>query len=678
VPYPTFPNPPDRPCVRTVEVEQRMTARQPHRSPDIAPATATHGRTAQPESRRAHQRAGRRLAVTRAIAVLATFVGATYLVWRAAFTLNPESLVLSWTLWILEAHAIIGLGVFVFALWDTGSKRPPTDELPEGRTAVLIATYNEPPEVLIPVIDAAVALEGEHETWVLDDGNRPEIEELAHRLGASYLARPDNRHAKAGNLNHAIEVVDADFIAVLDADHVPHPHFLSNTLPYLNDPDIALVQTPQDFYNENSFEHVNGRGAKRRRGAYTEQSLFYRVIQPAKNRWQSAFWCGTGAVLRTRALREIGGIATESITEDLQTTIRLHRAGWKSRYHDEVLARGLAAPTAEEYQLQRRRWCIGAMQTLRIERPITDRALTGEQRLSYAVTLLAWFDAVRVLGLILLPAVVLLTGLAPISAPLTTFLVFFTLTFVLQQWAMVRLGRGHLRPIASTIFDLVRLQATLGALFTAFTGREVNFSVTPKGRTSHQVRRIRLPRLLIAISVLYVLALSFYAATLAGLTGQEYATPGVAHGAAFWLVVGGLLLWRSIDRVRELDFAPERRASHRHTVHAPARLTGERGVVTDLSLTGARVDVGTELPWLKHGEPLLLTVADDETEHELTGNVAGIDRHPDGRSTVRLAFHGGQYEPLARLTAGLFHPQAASRVRSDAGQRLAQSIGVAV
>jgi len=632
------------------------------------PGSPAHGRRSHDE---------RRLAITRFVAVLATLVGATYLIWRAAFTLNPDALALSWLLWTLEAHAIAGLGVFVFALWDTGSNRPPTDELPDGRVAVFITTYDEPAEILIPVIDAAVALEADHETWVLDDGNRPEIEELAHRLGARYLARPDNRHAKAGNINHALEVVDADFVAVLDADHVPHPKFLANTLPYLNDPALALVQTPQDFYNEDSFEHVNGRGGKRRRGAYTEQSLFYRVIQPAKNRWESAFWCGTGAVLRVEALRQVGGVATESITEDLQTTIRLHRAGWKSRYHNEVLARGLAAPTAEEYQLQRRRWCIGAIQTLRIERPITDRSLTGEQRLSYAVTIFAWFDAVRVLGLILLPALVLLTGAAPIAAPLGTFLAFFGVTFLLQQWAMVRLGRGHLRPIASTIFDLARLQSTLVALYMAFTGRKVGFAVTPKGRTSGEVRRIRVPRLLMGLGGLYLVALSYYLATIAGVTGQEYASPGVAHGAAFWLVVGGVLLWLAVGRIRATDFAPERRASHRHEVNAPTYLSGEHGVMTDLSLTGARVDVGTELFWLRQGEPLLLTVTGDETDRELTANVAAVDRHPDGRSTVRLAFHGGQYEDLARLTEGLFHPQGTSPSRSPEGQRMAHVLRAA-
>ena len=104
-------------------------------------------------------------------------------------------------------------------------------------------------------------------------------------------------------------------------------------------------------------------------GWASEQALFYRILQPGKNRWTGAFWCGTGAVVRVAALREVGGVATETITEDIHTTIRLHRRGWRTVYHNEVLARGLAASDAATYQLQRHRWGTGAMQVLRSENP---------------------------------------------------------------------------------------------------------------------------------------------------------------------------------------------------------------------------------------------------------------------------------------------------------------------
>ena len=78
---------------------------------------------------------------------------------------------------------------------------------------------------------------------------------LAATLGARYLTRPDNADAKAGNLNHALQSIDTDLVAVLDADHIARPDFLRNTIGYFDDPELALVQTPQDFYNLDSFEH---------------------------------------------------------------------------------------------------------------------------------------------------------------------------------------------------------------------------------------------------------------------------------------------------------------------------------------------------------------------------------------------------------------------------------------
>src|SRR5690606_3900041 len=143
--------------------------------------------------------------------------------------------------------------------------------------AVVIPTVNEGPEILVPTIAAAVAMEPVHETWVLDDGNRPEIEELAAKLGARYLARPTHEHAKAGNLNRALGVIDAEILAVLDADHVAAPEFLRATLGYFSDPRVALVQTPQDFYNVTSFEHGPGETYGE---PFHEQTLFYRLLQP--------------------------------------------------------------------------------------------------------------------------------------------------------------------------------------------------------------------------------------------------------------------------------------------------------------------------------------------------------------------------------------------------------------
>ena len=434
----------------------------------------------------------RRRFVVRASAIVALTVSVAYLIWRVSFTLG--TLWLAIPLWLLEVHAVVGLGLFTFSLWDLDASQIPAPVTStDRRISLLIPTYNEPSEVLLPTIAAAVALAPVHETWVLDDGERPWVRDLALTLGARYLARTNHRHAKAGNLNHVLGLIDADLVAILDADHVASPDFLTHTIGYFSDPSIAVVQTPQDFYNVSSFEHGANRSWfwRHRRGtAFNEQRLFYRAIQPGKNRWGAAFWCGTNAVVRASALRDVGGVATETVTEDIHTSIRLHRRGWHTVYHNEVLAHGLAARDAEQYQAQRLRWGTGAMQLLHAEHPITGPGLNLRQRAAYATTILGWFDAWRTLGYVLVPLAVLFSGASPIHARALTFVLAFGLTLLTQRLAIAMLSRGYAPAGLATLFEFVRLQTTMAATLSYLRPGERPFTVTAKrgadGRHRHQ------------------------------------------------------------------------------------------------------------------------------------------------------------------------------------------------
>lgn len=127
---------------------------------------------------------------------------------------------------------------------------------------------------------------------MLDDGQRLWVRAMAASLGARYITREERTHAKAGNLNHALAQLDLDVIGVLDADHIADIGFLTHTLGYFEDPQVAVVQTPQDFYNLDSFEHDKNRSwfwRGRRSISFNEQRLFYRAIQPGKNRWKAVF-----------------------------------------------------------------------------------------------------------------------------------------------------------------------------------------------------------------------------------------------------------------------------------------------------------------------------------------------------------------------------------------------------
>ena len=587
----------------------------------------------------------------RSIAIIALAVNLGYLVWRTTSTIDLAVWWVSLPLLVLEVHAAIGIALFAFSLWDVDDlpTSHPIREAP-GRIAVLIPTFNESAEILIPTIAAAVAMRVEHETWVLDDGDRPDVARLAAALGARYLTRPTHEHAKAGNVNHALEHVKADFVAILDADHVASDEFLVRTLSYLEDPAVALVQTPQEFYNTESFEHASGDGDER----FHEQALFYRVLQPGKNRWRAAFWCGTGAVVRMTALRDVGGVATETITEDIHTTIRFHRRGWRTVYHNEVLTRGLAASDAATYQLQRLRWGTGAMQVFRRENPLFVPGLTIAQRLAYAATLLGWFDAWRSLGYLVLPVVVLVTGAVPIRAEPMTFLVYFGLTFFLGQLAMRVLSRGCHRPMLSVVFELVRMSPNIAATLTLFSRRRIGFRVSPKGRTGDARRPAPEPRLLSLTALASVAGLAWFAVTLLGRTPTRYEVPWAAYATAGWLILNVILLVSAMRRVRALRFAGERRASHRFETVLEGQIDGAACEIHDLSLTGAQVAVAdlTNLP--SHvltvpidGEDVILEAVLRSTRRVGSVTIVGIEFLPD------------QDAARARLSLGLFKTRLA-------------------
>ncbi|MFL5756610.1 MAG: glycosyltransferase [Chloroflexota bacterium] len=593
----------------------------------------------------------------RALAVLALAVSFIYLAWRAAATLDLAVWWVSVPLLVLEIHAALGLVLFTFSLWDVDHRPASRDVTATNlRIAVLVPTYNEEPEILIPTVAAAVAMRLPHETWVLDDGARPEIEQLARDLGARYIARPTHEHAKAGNLNHALGQIDADLIAVLDADHVASPELLVRTVGYFDDPRVAVVQTPQEFYNVASFEHDTVAGDGER---FHEQALFYRVLQPGKNRWGGAFWCGTGAVLRLAALRDVGGVATETITEDIHTTIRFHRRGWRTVYHNEVLARGLAAADADTYQAQRLRWGTGAMQVLRRENPLVVSGLTLGQRLAYATTLLGWFDAWRTLGFLVLPIVVVLTGAIPIRADAVTFVVGFGASFVLQQLALRALSRGCHRPVLSVVFELVRMTANLRATMTLLTHGRPRFAVTPKGRTGDGRRRVRVPgplRLLVTASFI---ASAWFALTLLGVTPIRYADPGPIAASFAWMLVDVVLVVLAVGRIRALRFAPERRSSVRFETHRPAQLDGIPAEVLDVSLTGALVvsPVATA-----PGAPAHLSLSLAGTDIELDCIVRSARSIADEPFRVGLEFAPAQTATIASLALALFGARLAPTV----------------
>jgi cellulose synthase (UDP-forming) len=292
------------------------------------------------------------------------------------------------------------------------------------------------------------------------------------------------------------------------------------------------------------------------------------------------------------------------------------------------------------------------MQVLRSENPITVSGLSLGQRLSYAATLLGWFDAWRSLGYLILPVVVMFTGAVPIRTDPTTFIVAFGVTFTMQQLALRALSRGCHRPVLSVLFEFVRMAPNLIATLTLLTRGSAVFRVTPKGRTAEGRRTVPVPLPLTAVLFVSFLGLAWYALTLLGATPVRYEIPWAVHAAVGWTVLNVALVWLAIRRVRSPRYAAERRSSVRFATNLTGRLDGFDIRVRDLSLTGARIEVPSAVSIAPDARLFVDVGAGDAIE--LAASVRSTWTDDAGTSYAGIEFAEGQFLPRARLARALF------------------------
>ncbi len=525
--------------------------------------------------------------LNRFLVVFAGIYMIVYVVWRLTSTLNPSAPVLSFLLWFGEAFGVINFLLFFWMTWRVkpiAAYRPPKAGQ---RVDVFIPTYNEEEEILEATLAGCRRLTYPHKTYLLDDGRRESVRRLAERMGVGYITRPDNRHAKAGNINHALGQTDGDFIVILDADMIPQPQFIERTLGYFEDERLAFVQLPQEFYNRDSMQHDLSRPE------WHEQSLFFHVIQPGKNYTNSAFWCGSPSIVRRKALEDVGGVATETITEDIHTSVRLHSRGWKSLFVDEPLAFGIAPQTVTAYLLQRLRWAQGTMQLYRSkESPLWIPGLTLAQRLSYFASFMAYLEAIQKFIFLLLPIAIILLNVLPMRVDLTLFMLLWTPYFLLNILANQIGGRGYFRYFKSEVFSFLRMIVFLQSLLTLIVKKPLKFKVTPKSvdRSVYQKERAAL-RWHFALLGAMIGALLF--GSLRNLMSDTNPL-----GTTVFLIV---LFWAVYNLtvigvgVREVLRRRHERRHYRFTVDLPAKLVWENQVlparVLNLSPGGAGVEV---------------------------------------------------------------------------------------
>ena len=440
----------------------------------------------------ADRRASTRLAYSPLLIVITAMAALGVLIYTR-FLLDPDHRgdLLPWLIvllaeGILVVHALLAMWTMLSATKDPRSfqywttKERLYDGDPAHQTLSLdgqevgvelfVTVYGEPVEVVRRTLVAALAVRGAHRTWLLDDGSSDDMRDLADELGCYYLRRAGSAGAKAGNINHALTQAKGDFFCVFDADFVPRETFIEEVLPFFTDESVAFVQTPQTYGNLHTMIA---------RGAGYMQSVFYRFIQPGRNHFNAAFCVGTNVMFRRAAVHEIGGIYTDSKSEDVWTSLKLHERGWRSIFHSKTLAVGDAPESIEAYTKQQLRWATGGFEIMLKSNPFSRRRhLTMDQRIMYAITSTHYLTGIAPGLLLLVPPMEIYLDLHPVDLSVGVWQWFavyagFYLMQILLAFATLGSFRWEVLMLAAVSFPIY-----VRALVNAMLGRDQKWHVT--------------------------------------------------------------------------------------------------------------------------------------------------------------------------------------------------------
>lgn len=421
-----------------------------------------------------------------------------YLAWRASI-INEESLTLSLMYYAAECMtATLGL-LIILTSWNYHHRE--IKPAPAGLSVdILIPTYNEPYPLIRNTVLAAKNVEYPHQTYILDDGRRDDIRALAGELGVGYVTREGNRHAKAGNLNHGLKHCTGEFVMVFDADHIPMPHALHAVLGFFDDAAVAMVQTPQDYYNTDAFQYINSREG----ALWHDQSFFYAIGQSSRDGMNGTSCVGTGVIYRRSALEHIGGIPTQTVTEDIHTSLKFHKAGYEAVYLNEPIAYGEAAPDLREYYSTRQRWGHGNLHALQQENVLLAKGFTFRQRVAHISLGLIYLEGWQQLLIFMIPVGSLLFGMQPFDISLFNILVvlfFPLLAYLLLQETGCGLARFWPNEIYSMARWPVQILATMGAF-----GRSMPWRTTLKNIKAKVHWHLMAPQITVMLASVAALA----------------------------------------------------------------------------------------------------------------------------------------------------------------------------
>jgi cellulose synthase (UDP-forming) len=603
-----------------------------------------------------------------------------YLTWRIFSSLNLTdgwlSSSLSVGLLLMELFGLSANVIQLVLLLKVRDRRRQADQVGEAVLSgsyqpsvdVFIPTYDEPAFILRRTVIGCQAMSYPRKTiHLLDDTRRPEIQALAQELGCEYRTRPTNEHAKAGNLNYAIARSNAELIVNFDADFIPTTNFLQRTVGFFQDPEIALVQTPQSFYNADPIARNLGLEDI----LTPEEEVFYRQIQPMRDAAGSVVCAGTSFVVRRSALEATGGFVTESLSEDYFTAINLASQGYKVIYLEEKLSAGLAAESIADQATQRLRWAQGTLQAFFIRtNPLTIKGLTPIQRLGHLEGILHWFTTLARVYFLLMPLTYSFLNVIPLRANAQELMYFFLPYYLIQISVFAWLNHRSRSALLSDVYSLVLVfPLALTVITSLINPFSKGFTVTPKGTASDRFNfNWRLAWPLLILFALTALSLWQNLGQCLGMTEWAAHFKGIGLGWVWSLynlmmITIALLVmldvprpdahaWFNLRRIVRLDFVDGEGQRQFHW--GVTRMISQVGMALELtrgggSLQGYRgpvgvtlVEAGLELP----GQLIALAPPDEPGAAFLQAEVQFETLNlPQERRLVELLFcRPGQWQ----------------------------------
>ena len=547
------------------------------------------------------------------IAIVSFAFGIRYLTWRYVYTVSSSADLTLGQLWIvlvflIEVLAFFEICLFYLIMSKTNTRSKDADVYEKNLTSfpsvdVFIPTYNEELDVLEKTIIGARHIDyPDFNVWVLDDGHRGWLKEYCSEKKVGYLTRPNNLHAKAGNINNGLANTSGELFAIFDADFIPARNFLRRTVGFfVHNEDIGIVQTPQHFFNKDPIQS----------NLYIdkiwpdEQRLFFDSMAPCRDSWNVAFCCGSCSIIRRKAVDMVGGIPISSITEDILTTLSLLTVNYRTVYLNEKLSQGMAAQSVNGYFIQRARWCRGGIQCMFVkEGPLLAKKLTLLQRILFLPY--GWVvQPITRLMLLTIPIIYLLFGLAPLHYTNINDIISYQFPMLLMfVLSTLWLAPKKYVPIISTaigVFSMFRLlPVAMSSLIKPFG---VPFRVTPKGSASKVGVDWYIFR-----TVIIFLALTLFGILLnlvpeyRNLTSMEF-----FPYALVWSILNILALL--ICALICFD-TPRKRKEERFFVNEETIICGQKVTIKDLSVIGCKISHSYGKRIVEKGDLLTIPISD--------------------------------------------------------------------